>query len=168
MEYCLGSASDLLEGKQTVLLLSLFPLRTPHLQQCAAVTDTILMFSCAVKRFRHWSIIPASQILPVPVFPFCGCVMLTSSFPLPVHKKPLQEMEIAAITHGALEGLAYLHSHNLIHRLVREQLHSLLKMTRMDASYTRQCCFFINTAGCFYRSGICDMDRQIRTNLCFN
>ncbi|MED6269254.1 Serine/threonine-protein kinase TAO3, partial [Characodon lateralis] len=34
---------------------------------------------------------------------------------LEVHKKPLQEMEIAAITHGALLGLAYLHSHNMIH-----------------------------------------------------
>lgn len=33
-----------------------------------------------------------------------------------VHKKPLQEMEIAAITHGALLGLAYLHAHNMIHR----------------------------------------------------
>ncbi|XP_012678445.1 serine/threonine-protein kinase TAO1 [Clupea harengus] len=38
---------------------------------------------------------------------------------LEVHKKPLQEMEIAAITHGALEGLAYLHSHNLIHRDIK-------------------------------------------------
>uniref|UniRef100_A0A3Q2XQ22 non-specific serine/threonine protein kinase n=1 Tax=Hippocampus comes TaxID=109280 RepID=A0A3Q2XQ22_HIPCM len=35
---------------------------------------------------------------------------------LEVHKKPLQEVEIAAITHGALQGLAYLHSHNMIHR----------------------------------------------------
>lgn len=34
----------------------------------------------------------------------------------PVHKKPLQEVEIAAITHGALQGLVYLHSHNMIHR----------------------------------------------------
>ncbi|XP_032287124.1 serine/threonine-protein kinase TAO3 isoform X1 [Phoca vitulina] len=34
---------------------------------------------------------------------------------LEVHKKPLQEVEIAAITHGALQGLAYLHSHALIH-----------------------------------------------------
>ncbi|KAK3555737.1 hypothetical protein QTP86_028980 [Hemibagrus guttatus] len=34
---------------------------------------------------------------------------------LEVHKKPLQEIEIAAITHGALQGLAYLHSHNMIH-----------------------------------------------------
>lgn len=33
-----------------------------------------------------------------------------------VHKKPLQEVEIAAITHGALQGLVYLHSHNMIHR----------------------------------------------------
>ncbi|XP_007897247.1 serine/threonine-protein kinase TAO3 isoform X1 [Callorhinchus milii] len=38
---------------------------------------------------------------------------------LEVHKKPLQEVEIAAITHGALQGLAYLHSHNLIHRDVK-------------------------------------------------
>uniref|UniRef100_A0A8C2JFY3 non-specific serine/threonine protein kinase n=1 Tax=Cyprinus carpio TaxID=7962 RepID=A0A8C2JFY3_CYPCA len=36
-----------------------------------------------------------------------------------VHKKPLQEMEIAAITHGALQGLAYLHSHNMIHRDIK-------------------------------------------------
>lgn len=36
--------------------------------------------------------------------------------PPPVHKRPLQEVEIAAITHGALQGLAYLHSHNMIHR----------------------------------------------------
>lgn len=40
----------------------------------------------------------------------------SSSLFLPVHKKPLQEIEIAAITHGALQGLAYLHSHNMIHR----------------------------------------------------
>uniref|UniRef100_A0A8C8GG94 non-specific serine/threonine protein kinase n=1 Tax=Oncorhynchus tshawytscha TaxID=74940 RepID=A0A8C8GG94_ONCTS len=32
---------------------------------------------------------------------------------------PLQEMEIAAITHGALQGLAYLHSHNMIHRDIK-------------------------------------------------
>uniref|UniRef100_A0A669CM86 Serine/threonine-protein kinase TAO3 n=1 Tax=Oreochromis niloticus TaxID=8128 RepID=A0A669CM86_ORENI len=43
-------------------------------------------------------------------------VVLISSI---VHKKPLQEMEIAAITHGALLGLAYLHSHNMIHRDVK-------------------------------------------------
>ncbi|MGH0179642.1 UNVERIFIED_CONTAM: hypothetical protein FKN15_001996 [Acipenser sinensis] len=36
-----------------------------------------------------------------------------------VHKKPLQEVEIAAITHDALQGLAYLHSHKLIHRDVK-------------------------------------------------
>nr|XP_033813171.1 serine/threonine-protein kinase TAO3 isoform X1 [Geotrypetes seraphini]XP_033813173.1 serine/threonine-protein kinase TAO3 isoform X1 [Geotrypetes seraphini]XP_033813174.1 serine/threonine-protein kinase TAO3 isoform X1 [Geotrypetes seraphini]XP_033813175.1 serine/threonine-protein kinase TAO3 isoform X1 [Geotrypetes seraphini]XP_033813176.1 serine/threonine-protein kinase TAO3 isoform X1 [Geotrypetes seraphini] len=38
---------------------------------------------------------------------------------LEVHKKPLQELEIAAITHGALMGLAYLHSHNMIHRDIK-------------------------------------------------
>nr|XP_026244558.1 serine/threonine-protein kinase TAO1 isoform X1 [Urocitellus parryii] len=38
---------------------------------------------------------------------------------LEVHKKPLQEMEIAAITHGALQGLAYLHSHTMIHRDIK-------------------------------------------------
>ncbi|XP_023668156.1 serine/threonine-protein kinase TAO3 [Paramormyrops kingsleyae] len=38
---------------------------------------------------------------------------------LEVHKKPLQEVEIAAITHGALQGLAYLHSHTMIHRDVK-------------------------------------------------
>uniref|UniRef100_A0A665THZ1 non-specific serine/threonine protein kinase n=1 Tax=Echeneis naucrates TaxID=173247 RepID=A0A665THZ1_ECHNA len=38
---------------------------------------------------------------------------------LEVHKKPLQEIEIAAITHGALQGLAYLHSHKMIHRDIK-------------------------------------------------
>ncbi|CAG6001300.1 serine/threonine-protein kinase TAO1 [Menidia menidia] len=38
---------------------------------------------------------------------------------LEVHKKPLQEIEIAAITHGALQGLAYLHSHDMIHRDIK-------------------------------------------------
>ncbi|XP_043942262.1 serine/threonine-protein kinase TAO2 [Protopterus annectens] len=38
---------------------------------------------------------------------------------LEVHKKPLQEVEIAAIIHGALQGLAYLHSRNMIHRDVK-------------------------------------------------
>uniref|UniRef100_A0A3B5B6D9 non-specific serine/threonine protein kinase n=1 Tax=Stegastes partitus TaxID=144197 RepID=A0A3B5B6D9_9TELE len=42
------------------------------------------------------------------------CVLSVS-----VHKKPLQEVEIAAITHGALQGLAYLHSHNMIHRDIK-------------------------------------------------
>ncbi|OWK14364.1 TAOK1, partial [Cervus elaphus hippelaphus] len=40
-----------------------------------------------------------------------GCYLL--------HKKPLQEVEIAAITHGALQGLAYLHSHTMIHRDIK-------------------------------------------------
>ncbi|XP_073076621.1 serine/threonine-protein kinase TAO1-like [Manis javanica] len=38
---------------------------------------------------------------------------------LKVHKKPLQEMEIAAIIHGALHGLAYLHSRAMIHRDIK-------------------------------------------------
>ncbi|XP_028565367.2 serine/threonine-protein kinase TAO3 isoform X3 [Podarcis muralis] len=38
---------------------------------------------------------------------------------LEVHKKPLQEVEIAAITDGALQGLAYLHSHFKIHRDIK-------------------------------------------------
>lgn len=49
------------------------------------------------------------------LFPLNPFIVLISSI---VHKKPLQEMEIAAITHGALLGLAYLHSHNMIHRWV--------------------------------------------------
>ncbi|XP_057355479.1 LOW QUALITY PROTEIN: serine/threonine-protein kinase TAO1-like [Manis pentadactyla] len=46
------------------------------------------------------------------------CIRSVSDF-LKVHKKPLQEMEIAAITHGALQGLAYLHSHAMIHRDIK-------------------------------------------------
>jgi len=38
---------------------------------------------------------------------------------LEVHKKPLAEMECAAITHGALVGLAYLHKNNRIHRDIK-------------------------------------------------
>ncbi|XP_044304784.1 serine/threonine-protein kinase TAO3 isoform X2 [Varanus komodoensis] len=38
---------------------------------------------------------------------------------LEVHKKPLQEVEIAAITDGALQGLAYLHLHCKIHRDIK-------------------------------------------------
>uniref|UniRef100_A0A8C2ZBS6 non-specific serine/threonine protein kinase n=1 Tax=Cyclopterus lumpus TaxID=8103 RepID=A0A8C2ZBS6_CYCLU len=58
----------------------------------------------------------------------CVCIMFrlvmeyclgSASDLLEVHKKPLQEVEIAAITHGALQGLAYLHSHNMIHRDVK-------------------------------------------------
>ncbi|KAK7809151.1 hypothetical protein U0070_006165 [Myodes glareolus] len=45
--------------------------------------------------------------------------MEDTAFTCLVHKKPLQEVEIAAITHGALQGLAYLHEHSLIHRDVK-------------------------------------------------
>lgn len=70
MEYCLGSASDLLEGE------------------------------CVPR--------PAGS---APCLSLSSCLLSSS-----VHKKPLQEVEIAAIGHGALQGLAYLHSHNMIHR----------------------------------------------------
>lgn len=86
MEYCLGSASDLLEGKLKTTVLS------PFIYIVLTVSWLRLL------------------------------VNLSS----PVHKKPLQEDEIAAITHGALKGLAYLHSHNMIHRWVCQVLKSRL------------------------------------------
>lgn len=82
MEYCLGSASDLLEGK------------------FKACTITLLLFMLI---FYH-------------LMDLLHLLCLTRS--PAVHKKPLQEVEIAAITHGALQGLAYLHSHKMIHRWV--------------------------------------------------
>lgn len=54
-----------------------------------------------------------------------ACFFFFFFFFCPVHKKPLQEVEIAAITHGALLGLAYLHSHNMIHRWVTTWLISV-------------------------------------------
>lgn len=60
-----------------------------------------------------------------------------------VHKKPLQEVEIAAITHGALQGLAYLHSHNMIHRWDRmfESVDSLFSAVRWTNVYVILCVF---------------------------
>lgn len=85
MEYCLGSASDLLEGELKTLIIAL---NASWLQA-------------------------GNRLFLSPDLHRC-CWM----FPSVVHKKPLQEVEIAAITHGALRGLAYLHSHNMIHRWV--------------------------------------------------
>lgn len=89
MEYCLGSASDLLEGERA-----------------------FFSFVEGV-RMAFWA---GTNVNTVFIF-WCRC-LLNMSFPPSVHKKPLQEVEIAAITHGALQGLAYLHSHNMIHRWV--------------------------------------------------
>ncbi|KAG8146193.1 putative Serine-threonine-protein [Naja naja] len=66
-------------------------------------------------------------------------VRLKSGFAsYPVHKKPLQEVEIAAITDGALHGLAYLHSHYKIHRHhfgSAERKPPLFNMNAMSALY---------------------------------
>uniref|UniRef100_A0A672NUE4 non-specific serine/threonine protein kinase n=1 Tax=Sinocyclocheilus grahami TaxID=75366 RepID=A0A672NUE4_SINGR len=58
---------------------------------------------------------------------------------LEVHKKPLQEVEIAAITHGALQGLVYLHSHNMIHRYRAAQFLVLKKASASNISYNNLC-----------------------------
>uniref|UniRef100_A0A8C8DW28 non-specific serine/threonine protein kinase n=1 Tax=Oryzias sinensis TaxID=183150 RepID=A0A8C8DW28_9TELE len=55
----------------------------------------------------------------VSVFCFFSSCHVPNDASLLVHKKPLQEVEIAAITDGALQGLAYLHSHNMIHRDIK-------------------------------------------------
>lgn len=52
------------------------------------------------------------------MFCFSSSCNVLDDATLLVHKKPLQEVEIAAITDGALQGLTYLHSHNMIHRWV--------------------------------------------------
>lgn len=47
-------------------------------------------------------------------------------------------MEIAAITHGALLGLAYLHSHNMIHRwgcVISASKHSQPSEKLMSSSF---------------------------------
>uniref|UniRef100_A0AAX7VRG9 non-specific serine/threonine protein kinase n=1 Tax=Astatotilapia calliptera TaxID=8154 RepID=A0AAX7VRG9_ASTCA len=67
--------------------------------------NTIEYLGCYLKEHTAWL-----------VMEYC---LGSASDLLEVHKKPLQEVEIAAITHGALQGLAYLHSHNMIHRDVK-------------------------------------------------
>lgn len=59
-----------------------------------------------------------------------------------VHKKPLQEVEIAAITHGALLGLAYLHSHNMIHRWVATWLMPVCTLSASSICSNMQYSFF--------------------------
>jgi len=98
MEYCLGSASDLLEGTDSIItLLSVSGSKPTYRPTEGAVV-------CSPNRqFALTMLIQPHKIL-------------NHLFSSSVHKKPLQEVEIAAITHGALQGLAYLHSHNMIHR----------------------------------------------------
>ncbi|XP_038151171.1 serine/threonine-protein kinase TAO2 isoform X1 [Cyprinodon tularosa] len=67
--------------------------------------NTIEYLGCYLKEHTAWL-----------VMEYC---LGSASDLLEVHKKPLQEVEIAAIGHGALQGLAYLHSHNMIHRDVK-------------------------------------------------
>uniref|UniRef100_A0A8C2JJ80 non-specific serine/threonine protein kinase n=1 Tax=Cyprinus carpio TaxID=7962 RepID=A0A8C2JJ80_CYPCA len=78
---------------------------------------------CYLREHTAWLVMEyclgsASDLLEV--FVYLQRDLYKPIFFLPtVHKKPLQEMEIAAITHGALQGLAYLHSHNMIHRDIK-------------------------------------------------
>nr|XP_056715273.1 serine/threonine-protein kinase TAO3 [Euleptes europaea] len=67
--------------------------------------NTIEYKGCYLKEYTAWL-----------VMEYC---LGSASDLLEVHKKPLQEVEIAAITHGALQGLAYLHSHCKIHRDIK-------------------------------------------------
>ncbi|XP_007426840.1 serine/threonine-protein kinase TAO3 isoform X1 [Python bivittatus] len=67
--------------------------------------NTIAYKGCYLKEHTAWL-----------VMEYC---LGSASDLLEVHKKPLQEVEIAAITDGALHGLAYLHSHCKIHRDIK-------------------------------------------------
>ncbi|KAM6422761.1 serine/threonine-protein kinase TAO3 isoform 1-T4 [Liasis olivaceus] len=67
--------------------------------------NTIAYKGCYLKEHTAWL-----------VMEYC---LGSASDLLEVHKKPLQEVEIAAITDGALQGLAYLHSHCKIHRDIK-------------------------------------------------
>lgn len=100
MEYCLGSASDLLEGE----------------------LETIRVLILA------WGVMTVSTTISGSSSLYCSCLKsrLVNCILPPVHKRPLQEVEIAAITHGALQGLAYLHSHNMIHRWVFQAFGGML------------------------------------------
>ncbi|PWA30574.1 hypothetical protein CCH79_00020472 [Gambusia affinis] len=90
--------------------------------------NTIEYLGCYLKEHTAWvgtgghvsasSGSVSANCLSVPQLVMEYCLGSASDL-LEVHKKPLQEVEIAAITHGALQGLAYLHSHNMIHRDVK-------------------------------------------------
>lgn len=149
MEYCLGSASDLLEGKRvherasTCNQYALKPLSglccrslfyqnhgptCNYLQVFNHFTSLCSTFLVSAMFETQYHLICTRIGFFLQTFPLFYLIKWVSEvlkggffwlliFPQ-VHKKPLQEMEIAAITHGALLGLAYLHSHNMIHRWV--------------------------------------------------
>lgn len=144
MEYCLGSASDLLEGKpvherasvcnQYALKLLSGPfcqdygLTCNYLQVFNHFTSLCSTLLVSAMFETQYDLICTAITFFLQTFPSFYLIKRVSEVlkggffwllvsPL-VHKKPLQEMEIAAITHGALLGLAYLHSHNMIHRWV--------------------------------------------------
>ncbi|XP_031553888.1 serine/threonine-protein kinase TAO2-like [Actinia tenebrosa] len=74
------------------------------LKQCNH-RNTISYLACHLKDHTAWL-----------VMEYC---LGSASDILEVHKKPLKELEIAAICADAIEGLKYLHSHERIHRDVK-------------------------------------------------
>ncbi|XP_048581800.1 serine/threonine-protein kinase TAO1 isoform X2 [Nematostella vectensis] len=74
------------------------------LKQCNH-RNTISYKACHIKEHTAWL-----------VMEYC---LGSASDILEVHKKPLQELEIAAICADSLQGLHYLHSHEKIHRDVK-------------------------------------------------
>ncbi|XP_019618163.1 PREDICTED: serine/threonine-protein kinase TAO1-like isoform X2 [Branchiostoma belcheri] len=68
-------------------------------------TNTIEYKGCYLREHTAWL-----------VMEYC---LGSASDIIEVHKKPLQEVEIAAICHDGMQGLTYLHNNNKIHRDVK-------------------------------------------------
>eukprot|EP00058_Branchiostoma_floridae_P011233 XP_002596721.1 hypothetical protein BRAFLDRAFT_280196 [Branchiostoma floridae] len=68
-------------------------------------TNTIEYKGCYLREHTAWL-----------VMEYC---LGSASDIIEVHKKPLQEIEIAAICHDGMQGLTYLHNNNKIHRDVK-------------------------------------------------